>query len=252
MKVLHNIHTMEDLIQLVKKYQVQIVSFLGLMVFIIGGSYGYIYYKKGREESAYKALAMAIEYFDAPVKKADDKVDDDLSFLDTKEFSSYEEKWNKVDSVFKEKYESHKGSGISPLFLVYRSRALVELGKLADAIDVMRAAVNKTRNKDVKGYYTVKLALMLIDYGKTGENATASLSEGIESLEKVAGQDNNVAQDVALYHLGNFYWYERKFAEARNYWNQLVLKFGSDSAAKHSPWLDAAKSKLRLIDSDVD
>lgn len=245
MSIFHKASLVDDVFKKIKENQGLLLVVLGLIVAMVGGIYGYSYYKKNREESAYRALTLALEYFDAPVKKDGEKAED-MSFLGSKDFKTSDEKWEKVEAVFKKEYEAHKSSGIAALFLAYQSQALVELKKIDDAITVLRAAINTMKSQPVKDYYEIKLALMLVDKG----DATL-LKEGLDILTQKANKESNVAHDMALYHLGQYYWYEKKYEEARNYWNQLVLKYDKQDRTA-SPWVTAAKEKLGLIDSDVE
>lgn len=241
------IHSFEDFINKVKENQNQILVTLFAVIFTVGGVFGYLYYQKHREQSAYHALSEALEYFDAPIKKADsDMPEDDLSFLDRKEFASDTEKWGKVASVCESAYSSHRSAGIAPMFLVYQSEAMLKLNKLSEAIKLLRTAIARMKNDAVKEYYSVKLALLQID-----SEDTAVLTQGVELLKSVALKESSVAHDLALYHLGLYYWHEKNFVEASNYWNQLILAYGK-LEKNQSPWVAVAKTKLRLIDSDVE
>lgn len=248
MSMFRTMRTLDDVVNCVKGYQTQFLVVISAIIFVIGGFYGYFYYKQAREESAYHALVAVVKYVDAPVKKeaVDQSKEEDLSFLNKEEFKSFEEKWTKIEEECKENYKVHKSSGIASFFLVYRVQALIELKKLQEAIDVMRVAISKMRNDNVKNHYQIKLALMLID-----SKDESSCNEGIELLRKIANAKDSVAQDSALYHLGEYYWYQRRFNEARNYWNQLLLAFDKQEEYA-SPWVAVAKEKLRLIDSDVE
>jgi TolA-binding protein len=53
---------------------------------------------------------------------------------------------------------------------------------------------------------------------------------------------------MVLYNLGEYYWHAKNFDEAKNYWNQLILKYGK-SAQKPSTWVELARPKLKLITS---
>lgn len=245
MQIFQGINSLDDVLKRIKEHQNQLLAILLSMTLIVGGTYGYLYYKKSREENAYRALVTALEYFDAPIKKADaSTIEEDLSFLNKKEFKTEDEKWNKVESIFDTEYQAHRGSGLAPLFLVYRSQALAHLKKLSQAIDVLRSAVSQMKNNQVRDYFNVKLALMLLDSPQKEE-------EGLEMLKQVSQKESNVVHDMSLYHLGEYYWHKRNFNEARNYWNQLLLKYSEDTKTA-SPWVSVAKNKLRLIDSDVD
>lgn len=237
---------MEELIKKALQYKSQLIAILSISLALVGITSGYLYYKKVREEGAHKALVSALEYFDAPIKTSTEAKEDDLSFLDKKEFKTSEEKWTKVNKVFKKAYEDNAGSGIAPMFLVYRSTALVNLNKMSKAIELTRMAISKMKSWSVKNFFQVKLALMLVDSGQE-----LDLKRGLEMLRKAANQEGHVAQDTALYNLGQYYWHAKNFDEAKNYWNQLILKF-SEQKEHRSPWVDVAKEKLRLIDRDVE
>jgi tetratricopeptide (TPR) repeat protein len=237
--------TVEILIKKVKEHQNRILAIIGLVAAVSGGVFGYLYYKRMRAERAYTALTEALEYFDAPVKKKIDEKDDDFGFLNKKEFKSDAEKWEKVDAVFKVGYEAHEGSGIASFFLAYRAEALINLNDLPRAIEVMRLALSKMPNHKVKAYYQAKLALMLID-----ARSAAAVEEGVKILKDISRDDKNIAHDMALYFLGEYFWYDKKFTEAKNYWNQLLLAYEKQDEYP-SPWVEPAKENLRLIDIDV-
>jgi len=247
MRFFQDIHSVGDLIKKIKEYQSYILVVIGIGAVLSGSLYGYFYFKQSREEGAYRALVLAMEYFDASIKQDDSKDENDFAFLDKKEFKSHVEKWEKVESVFKSSYENHRSSGIAPIFLAFQAEALVQLGKRPEAIKVLRTVVSLVGTQEVKAYYQSKLALLLIDT-KNPE----SVEEGVGILKKIALDDQSVAHDMVLFHLGNYYWYTNKFAEARNYWNQLLLKYGKEDDKYPSPWVSVAKEKLRLIDNDVE
>ena len=244
MSLFQGINSLGDLIKKIEENKGRIIAILSMLLALAVGIYGYCYYKQQREEKAYRALVTSLEYFDAPfVKDGENK--DDLDFLSKKEFKTAEEKWKKVDEIFKGAYKSHGSSGLASFFLAYRSQALLELKDLPKAIELLRLSLSDMPNGSVKEYYKSKLALMLIDT-KSANGA----GEGIKILKQLALDDTNVAHDRALYHLGEYYWHEKKFSEAKNYWNQLVLKYGKQERYP-SPWVEPARDKLRLIDLDV-
>jgi predicted negative regulator of RcsB-dependent stress response len=234
---------MDKFINIVKERQNAILTVIGLLVALGGLTYGYSYYKRVREEKAYRALVEALEYFDAPIKK--DAAADQLTVLGKKEFRTTDEKWQKTIDVLQKAYKNNSSSGIAPLFLAYQSEALISQGKLGDAVKMLREALTEMSSGPVKSYYEIKLALMLID-AKTNE----SISEGLKILEKFSLDDKNASNDAALYQLGEYYWNNKKFKEAKNYWNQLLLKYGKQEKYS-SPWVSVAKEKLRLIDFDI-
>jgi len=237
---------MESLIKKCKEHQSHLLALIGLAVAISGGIFGYFHYKRARAQRAYSALVAALEYFDAPIKKDEEAKADDFGFLDKKEFTTEAEKWKKVDAVFANEYEKNSNSGIAPFFLAYRAEALVKLKDLPKAIEIMRLAISTMPNHKAKSYYNVKLALMLID-----TRSAVAIEEAIKIMKEIGNDDKNIARDMALYFLGECYWYQKKFNEAKNYWNQLLLAYEKQDKYP-SPWIEPAKEKLRLIDLDVD
>jgi tetratricopeptide (TPR) repeat protein len=237
---------MNKIIKMLKAQQDKLYILLSVVVCIVLLFIGYGYYKTYREKCAYRVLTQALEYFDANVKKPGEVKEDDVSFIESKEFKTEQEKWEKVDNVFKSAYESNQRSSLAPLFLAYRSQALVHLKKLPEAIEILRMAINLMSVDAIKSYYQVKLALMLLD-----TSAVKSHEEALSLLTSLAQKESSNANDLALYHLGEYYWYAKKYTEAKNYWNQLIIKYGKIEKYT-SPWVELAKEKLRLIENNIE
>ena len=235
----------EDIIKLSQEYQKQLIAGVAAVGILVGGVLGYFYYIETRETSAHRAMVNALEYFDAKITKPGEKNTDEFDFIDKKEFATEQEKWEKVADVFGKAYSSNSGSGISSLFLAYKADAFAKAGKKDEAITVLHKVVGLLGNAELKSYYQVKLALMQMDSAKKDE-----VDNGISTLKSISIKDGNIANDTALFRLGQYYWYKKNFKEARNYWNQLLLKFGAKTKYP-SPWISVAKEKLELIDSDV-
>lgn len=242
-----NINSINDLFKSIQEYLKQIIASVVIVVIIVGCTFGYFHYRKSYEQGAHTALVEAMKYFNAKVKSESESSSEEIDFFDKKEFSSHDEKWEKVAAVFKEGYESYKSSGIASMFLAYQSEALNKQSKIDEAIVVLNKALREIKSEEVKQYYKVKLALMTIDKGK---DSPELVEQGIGILKSIATQDDNVANDLALYRLGEYYWYEKNFEETKNYWNQLLLKYGEKSE-RPSPFVSKMKSRLELIDSNV-
>ncbi len=235
-----------DLIKKIKEYQNYILLFLVLSGVIVGGFYGITYYKKSREEKAYRSLVLALEYFNAPIKEKDSKDQTDLSFLIKKEFKTETEKWEKVNIEFEKAYNRNASSGLAPMFLVYRSQALVNLGKIDDGIDVLRSAIDLFTQENMKDFFTVRLGLMMIDSKDKSKD-----NEGLKILTDLSLNTESSSHDRALYYLGEYYWHKKDFLMARNYWNRFLVKYGKGEKVI-SPLTPSVKEKLELIDSDID
>ena len=237
---------LEDIIKLLTDKKKEILVVGAAVVALSGAFFGYRYYRVQYEENAYKALTEALEYFNAPIKEKD--AEEEFDFVDKKEFATEQLKWEKVASVFKNAYDSFSRAGIAPLFLVYQAEGLVGLGKKQEAISLLEQAIGFFENEDVAEYYRVKRALLQID----ADDETVKQT-GIATLKSIAAHDKSVAHDMALYRLGEYYWYTKNFEEARNYWNQLILvaKYNKD-AQYSSQWAQKAREKLQLIDANVE
>ena len=216
-----------------KEFLIGLVFALGVIV--LGVGYGF--YRSGLQKRAHKSFVQALKVYNANVH-VDGKNDEsfDLDF-----FTSEEEKWTKVAKVFKEAYQSNKSAGIAPIFLAYQSEALVNLGNLPEAIAVLKSSISMLKEGAIKSGYKVKLFLMQLDSG-----SEEVVKSGLNSLKDIALDQNNEVNDMALFYLGQHYWFAKNFSEAKNYWNQLTLKYGKASKSA-SWWAQQAKQKLKLI-----
>ena len=203
---------------------------------------GYSFYMNSLQKRAHTSFVEALKYFDAKVLSADN-MPDDIFNLDEHTFKTENEKWQKVAAVFQQSYEKNKSAGISPMFLAYASQAYLNLGNLTQAINVLQQAVKAMASSDVKTVYQIKLALMQIDSG-----IKSLLDEGLQSLKDLSLKQGEPLSDMILYRLGEYHWNIKNFDEAKNYWNQLVLKYGK-STENPSWWVELARPKLKLISS---
>jgi tetratricopeptide (TPR) repeat protein len=214
-----------------------IVNYFIAIVAIIGIIIGYMFYKNMINRDAQRDFLTAMQVYNGKVIKT---VTDEK--LGINEFKSEVEKWEQVDKVFDEMYKKNSGSGIATFFLAYRVDALINLNKLVLAVDVQKELLKKLPSKsNLKPFNQIKLALMQID-----TKIEARVKDGLEYLTKLAYDSASPAQDAALYNLGEYYFYEKNYKEAANYWNQLVLKFGKNIEYP-SIYVELAKPKLKTI-----
>lgn len=213
---------------------------IGAVVIGLGGL-GYHQYWKHMQAVAQGDLAAALRFVDAPIIPGGKTVVDG----DAVQFASAEDKWNHLNKVFAEAYAKNKGSGISGMFLVNQADALINLGKNTQALEVMNEALDRLPSKELKDFYRVKRALMKMD----NEGAVVQ-KEGLEELKKLADNQSSYAHEQALYYLGNYFWVHKDFAQAKNYWQQLVVKYGMRDGQHPSPYVDVVRSKLRLISAE--
>jgi predicted negative regulator of RcsB-dependent stress response len=222
----------EYVLQYKKEFLLGAVFFVGLIVLLVG----YSFYKSSLQKKAHTDFVAALKIYDAPVHEKDLK--DDKIDLAGEFFTSEEEKWLRVASVFEKGYQNNKGAGIAPMFLAYQADALINLGKFSEARDALKNAVGLMKDSATKSAFKVKLALLNIDNGNK--------EEGVSILKEMALDSKDPVHDMVLYRLGEYYWFAKNFDEVRNYWNQLVLKYGK-GVQKPSWWADQATQKLELI-----
>jgi len=228
--------TIDTLIKRKKEALLGLIVTIGLIASIIG----YTMYRHKVQIQAHATLIASLKVYEASV------VPGAPSKLDVKlptEFGSEEEKWNKVQAVFKDAYNDHKGAGIAPYFLTYQAEAFARLGKFDEAVQTMAEALRLMKSPELKAFYQVKLALMKLDSQKHQQ-------EGLTELKKMATDQQNFAHESALYHMGNYYWYKKDFVQARNYWQQLMIKYGLKDSKLQSGFADLARTKLRLVSAE--
>lgn len=214
----------------------QFLLILAGIAVIVALALSYGFYRAKMQERAHKSFVEAMTYFDAKIGEQD-------NFLsDSKSFKSFDEKWAKTAEVFQKAYNDNSSSGLAPIFLAYQSQALLNLGKLDEAINVLqKSLIIMPKKSALYDYYKVKLALMLIDTQDKG-----SFVNAISDLKAMALEQNKAVHDLVLYRLGEYYWNQKEFSEAKNYWNQLEIRYGKKTK-NPSFWAAEAKSKLKLI-----
>lgn len=201
---------------------------------VAGASYaGYSYYRKRIQRAAHHDMVAALQYFDAPVIQ-DAKREGKL------QFATEEEKWKEVATQFNEAYKRNASSTLAPMFLAFYSEALSNLGQHKEAIRSLTEAVNSIKDARLQEYYQLKLALLNLD-----SKDEAAHKQGLDMLQKIAFNQQHAAHDQALYHLGLYYWINKKFNEAKNYWQQFIVKYGNEQALE--PFIHNVRTKLELI-----
>jgi tetratricopeptide (TPR) repeat protein len=204
------------------------------------GVTGYMYYREHVQAKAHKEFIEALRYYDAPVtgKKT-------VMVGDTMEFATEDEKWKKVEEVFKQGYDNNRSSGISSIFKAYQANALAQLGMLDMAIDTMTSAISSIPDKSVKDFYSLKLALMKLD-----SLQQAVQQEGFVSLKKIAEDEQGYAHEAGLYYIGYYFWTQKDYAQVRNYWQQYMVKYGLKDLKQQSGFADSVRSKLKLVSAE--
>ena len=211
----------------------KVLNACGALV-IVGLGFGvYRYMALQTRIAAHKELVQFVRMIEEPLQVGSDIKPDVQASLE-------EDKWSRIAQAGLKNYQEFKGTAFGAAFLVYRADALDKLGKYKDALDAMRQAVQATSVQSIRDFYQLKLALMLLD-----QEAVATSKEGLELLLQIAKNAQNSAHDRALYHLGEYFWIKKDFSQAKNYWQQFIVKYGTEKAL--FALVEKAKERLELL-----
>ena len=219
------------------KHKKQITIGLAAIVLLSGFGAGYLFYKDHANTAAYKDFVTALKYYDGVVMTSQERFNDP----NVKYFTTEQDKWTQTENVFNQGYQKHSRTNLGCMFLAFRAESLLSLGKIDEATTLFNEAINKMPNNDVKDYYKVKVALIKMDKND---------GQGSEELQKMADTENSMANDLALYKLGAHYWSQKKFKEAKEYWQRLLVKTGGSQAGHASPFAQEIKEKLSLFSTE--
>lgn len=231
---------MENTLDFVNKNKKLVLATIVGMAFVTAGFIGYSFYQSHVNKKAYEALLNALKYYDGSIGTATQ------SSKDRMVFASDTEKWQKTEQIFKEGGATYSNTRLAPIFLAYQSTALLNQGKLDEAITVLTKATDQMKNKAVRDEYRIKLALMMSDSDKETVK-----HKGFDLLKSIASDRQSTSIEAALYHLGAHYWHEKKYSEAKNYWLQLIAKYGAAANAQPSHYVKIVKEKLSLVSTKV-
>lgn len=193
----------------------------------------YRYVAQQTNIAAHKELVQLTRMIEEPLRVSGEAASDVRASLES-------EKWMRIASVAEKNYQEFKGTKIAATFLALRADALNNLGKSDEAIAAMRQAVGAMSVVAVRDYYQLKLALMLMD----ATNKTAK-QEGLDVLTKITANPKHTAHERALFYLGEYFWINRQFAQAKNIWQQFVVKYGTEKSLFEL--IEKAKERLELL-----
>lgn len=195
---------------------------LGVLALAVvgGGFWGYRYYKAQKESSAQVAFADVLQiYHEAMQGKTD--------------------VWPQVEMQSSLLYEKYKGSSVGPFFMLVKSDALAQQGRLSEAIAAIDTVIEQLpKNFPTMPIYKTKRALMKIDM-----TDAAMQTAGLNELRALAQDKENQHYDYAQYYLGLYYWSRNELDQACTIWKSLVESQASEKIAM-SPWASLARTKL--------
>lgn len=198
-----------------------------------GGMVWYRWHATSLAQQAHKTLIQTLQVFEAPIEKKS---------TDQSQFSSATDKWTQVASLCAEGYDRFKRTTLAPFFLVYQAEALLNLKKHDEALPLLAQAQAQMRSQPLKDFMSVKVALVSMDC-----SAQAVQQEGFLQLKRLAESTDHAAHEYALYSLGLYFWDNKEFAQAKNYWQQMLVKYSQNDARSGGAYTELVKEKLALI-----
>jgi len=234
-------NALDGLIEAGYKNGRQLAYVICCLAVLVAAFLGYLQYDSSMQASAHKAFVEALKYHDAAVVPGSQTV----VTGDAYQFGSDVEKWKAAEVVFADAASSYKGTRLGPVLRAYRADALVQLGNYEAALSELKSAVSSMASEEVKDFYKVKLALL-----KTDSPNAATAQEGFAELKHMAEQADHLAHEEALYYVGAYFWAHKDYAQARNYWQQLMVKYGLKESKQNAGFAELVRSKLKLISAD--
>jgi predicted negative regulator of RcsB-dependent stress response len=194
-----------------------------LLVVAILGFLSYRWYVSYREQAAQQALAESIEL----VHKAS--------------AANTPDEWASVATRLQLAYDQHSHSYMAPYFLAFRAQALSEMGKKAEAQELMETVVKTIpASSELAPLFKTRQALMLLDAHDEQEQR-----RGLQLLQALAQDIHNRAQDMAQFYLGSYFAAHGKTEEAFQAWHTLI---NNQQDGKYtSPWVAQAQRQLSVL-----
>jgi predicted negative regulator of RcsB-dependent stress response len=224
----------DSLIDSVVKHKTKVMIGLLSLAVLVSSFFVYRYYHHKIQIEAHQDFMEALSAFDVPIQGYRDRVTPVSLY-----FNSEEDKWRKVLELFEHGSKRHSRSGLGAMFKLFYAEALLQVNRYPEALVIMKETVETVKSEELREVYRVKLSLMQLDNSRVDE-----INEGLERLKAMAFNQQNIAQSQALYHLGYYFWINKKFDEAKSYWQQFLVKFGDQ--AGFAEQIKLVKSRLEL------
>lgn len=222
-----------------KKYQQAVV--VGVVgVAVLGTAiFGYTYYKNKVRCAAYKDFMVAMQYYDGTVKTQKSSSDSSIKL-----FENYNDKWQQTEQAFRQGYEKYRSTELAPAFLAFQAEALINLGKVDQAVQTLQTVIGQVGSEDIKDCYRVKIALIKMD-----NKDNKIQGDGLSELIAIANNNTSTANEIALYQTGSYFWSKKNYNEAKTYWQKLLVKTMSKTG-QPSVFAGQVREKLSLISSE--
>ena len=120
--------------------------------------------------------------------------------------------------------------------------------KLLDSASQSRRIVR--HNKALLQKFGDLRNLIVHNIGVVKDYIDESSEYSLKKLKAIAQDAEHFANEAGLYYLGYHFWGQKDYANARNYWQQLMVKYGMKESKERSGFAELAKPKLKLISAE--
>lgn len=144
--------------------------------------------------------------------------------------------WSALLEKFESNYAKHSGSLLLPYYLGYKAQILLAQDKKEEAIATLDKIIADIPASSLLAMYQMERALIQLDIED---------NVGLQALQTLAQDTNNIFRDSAQYYLGSYYWANNQIEDARAIWQQLVDEQRDEKMAP-SPWVAHVQEKLAL------
>lgn len=229
-------------IELAVDYAIEYKKLVLVGFLVLSGATGGFFWHRWnaacQSQRAHKELVEVLKLFEAPVVKESTSIDK----KNLAQFYSESEKWENVASACSEAYKSYSRTAFAPFFLVYQSEALLNIQKKEAALLVLKQAFGLFKGLVLRDFLRVKMALISMDC-----QDKELQQKGFEDLKRLAEDSDHAAHEQALYYLGLYYWNNNEFSLAKNYWQQMLVKYAQTDVRSGGVYTELVKPKLALI-----
>ncbi|HEV2916808.1 MAG TPA: hypothetical protein VGW78_03610 [Candidatus Babeliales bacterium] len=206
-------------------YGKQVLIALLIIVLLLKGFFGYRWYQRYQNRSAQYDFGVLLDHY-------------------TQEQSNQKPDFMAIAGKAEKGYQKHRRSAVAPFFIALQTDALLKDNQKEEALQVMDAhAPQISEHTPIASLFHIKHALLLLDSADE-----ANRQKGLDQLQALARDTNNVFRDNALYQLFTYYWVNGKVQEAKLSGQELVDAYGQDMRAS-SPWVALVAEQLETLNA---
>lgn len=216
----NQIDIFQQLISIYNRYRTLVtVVTTGILICIGLGIYLYFSWSQ-KKQAAYQALSETLIEHDRAYTSPD--------------------LWSDVEFGGRTGYRQFTGSVVAPYFIFLQAEALIQIGKLAEALEAMKQGIEKLPKKSpLYDYFALKVARL-----KMSMADQSMQNEGLQEIETIARDEQVLARDKALYILAEYYEQQGDVQKSIDTWQRLA---DIEQKGMVSPWILSAREKVTKV-----